>query len=86
MAVSSINKRASSISTSEGSPLVSINSISFIALLVTQVVAGMMHGGAHTCVELIETGYEVFAFDNIGNSNAESLLGVERITGMRVSS
>lgn len=47
------------------------------------VTGGTGYIGTHTCVELIETGHEVVVVDNLCNSKAESLLGVERITGVR---
>ena len=47
------------------------------------VTGGAGYIGTHTCVELIETGHEVVVIDNLSNSKAESLLGVERITGVR---
>jgi UDP-glucose 4-epimerase len=39
--------------------------------------------GSHTCVELIEAGYDVAVFDNLSNSREESLNRIERITGTR---
>ena len=47
------------------------------------VTGGAGYIGTHTCVELIEAGHEVTVVDNLCNSKAESLLGVERITGVR---
>ena len=47
------------------------------------VTGGAGYIGTHTCVELIEAGHEVVVFDNLSNSKAESLLGVERVTGVR---
>ena len=47
------------------------------------VTGGAGYIGTHTCVELIEAGHEVVVVDNLCNSKAESLLGVERITGVR---
>jgi len=37
--------------------------------------------GSHTCVELLQAGYDVVVVDNLSNSKAESLKRVERITG-----
>ncbi len=37
--------------------------------------------GSHTCVELLESGYEVVAIDNLSNSKEESLRRVQEITG-----
>ena len=39
--------------------------------------------GSHTCVELIESGYDVAVFDNLSNSKTESLNRIEQITGVR---
>ena len=45
------------------------------------VTGGAGYIGSHTCVELLEGGYEVVVIDNLVNSNPESLKRVERITG-----
>lgn len=37
--------------------------------------------GTHTCVELLESGFNVVAVDNLYNSKQESLKRVEKITG-----
>ncbi len=47
------------------------------------VTGGAGYIGTHTCVELIEAGHDVLVVDNLCNSKAESLHGVERITGVR---
>lgn len=39
--------------------------------------------GSHTCVELIEAGFDVAVFDNLANSKEESLNRIERICGTR---
>ena len=39
--------------------------------------------GSHTCVELQHAGYEVVIFDNLSNSEASVIDGIERITGKR---
>ena len=39
--------------------------------------------GSHTCVELIEAGYDIAVFDNLSNSKLESLNRVEQICGVR---
>jgi UDP-glucose 4-epimerase len=41
--------------------------------------------GSHTCVELLQAGYEVVVADNLINSKAESLERVKRITGRPLS-
>ena len=40
--------------------------------------------GSHTCVELLQNGFEIIALDNLSNSSPESLRRVERITGQPV--
>ena len=47
------------------------------------VTGGTGYIGSHTCVELIEQGYEVVIADNLSNSNIEVLDGIEKITGIR---
>jgi UDP-glucose 4-epimerase len=37
--------------------------------------------GSHTCIELLEAGFDVLALDNLGNSSEESLNRVRSITG-----
>ena len=49
-----------------------------MAILVT---GGAGFIGSHTCVELLEAGYEVVVVDNLCNSSAESLNRVQEITG-----
>lgn len=39
--------------------------------------------GSHTCVELQNAGYDVVIFDNLSNSEASVVDGIERITGIR---
>lgn len=45
------------------------------------VTGGAGYIGSHTCVQLLEAGYEVTVVDNLCNSNKESLRRVEAITG-----
>jgi UDP-glucose 4-epimerase len=40
--------------------------------------------GSHTCVELLQSGYDVIALDNLCNSSRESLARVTQITGRRI--
>ena len=47
------------------------------------VTGGAGYIGSHTCVELLETGYDVTGFDNFSNSHPEALVRVERITGKK---
>ena len=48
------------------------------------VSGGAGYIGSHTCVELLEAGYEIVVVDNLSNSCEESLRRVERITGKTV--
>jgi len=45
------------------------------------VTGGAGYIGSHTCVELLNSGYEVVVVDNFSNSNPESLKRVQEITG-----
>ncbi len=45
------------------------------------VTGGAGYIGSHTCVELLESGYDVVVIDNLSNSNSESLNRVKKITG-----
>ncbi|MDZ4730661.1 MAG: UDP-glucose 4-epimerase GalE [Xanthomonadales bacterium] len=48
------------------------------------VTGGCGYIGSHTCVELLEAGYQVVVIDNLSNSKAESLKRVKKITGKPV--
>ena len=45
------------------------------------VTGGAGYIGSHTCVELLQSGYEVVVVDNLCNSNPISLQRVQAITG-----
>ncbi len=47
------------------------------------VTGGTGYIGSHTCVELINNGYDVVIIDNLDNSNIDSLNGIEQITGVK---
>lgn len=48
------------------------------------VTGGAGFIGSHTCVELLESGYEVIILDNLCNSKEESVNRIEQITGKKV--
>ena len=52
-----------------------------MAILVT---GGAGYIGSHTCIELINAGYDVVVLDNLSNSSEKSLERVAQITGKRV--
>lgn len=45
------------------------------------VTGGAGYIGSHTCLELLNDGYEIVVLDNLSNSNQESLRRVQEITG-----
>lgn len=49
------------------------------------VTGGAGYIGSHTCVELLQGGYDVVVVDNLVNSSRESLARVEQITGKAVA-
>ena len=48
------------------------------------VSGGAGYIGSHTCVELLEAGYDIVVADNLCNSCEESVARVEKITGKKV--
>ena len=49
------------------------------------VTGGAGYIGSHTCLELLQAGYEVVVVDNLCNSKVESLKRVQRIAGRSLS-
>ena len=49
------------------------------------VTGGAGYIGSHTCVELLENGYEAVIVDNLYNSNRKVLDRIEEITGKKVA-
>lgn len=47
------------------------------------VTGGVGYIGSHTVVELIQSGFEVVIIDNLSNSSADVLNGIEKIAGVR---
>ena len=48
------------------------------------VTGGAGYIGSHTCVELLNAGFDVTVFDNFCNSRPEALARVQRITGKQL--
>jgi len=48
------------------------------------VTGGAGYIGSHTCVLLLESGYDVVVVDNLSNSKSESLSRVEALTGRSI--
>jgi len=49
------------------------------------VTGGAGYIGSHTCVELLEAGYEVTVVDNLCNSSEESIRRVQELTGKSIT-
>ncbi len=49
------------------------------------VTGGTGYIGSHTCVELLQNGYEVVVFDNLYNSKIEVVDKIEEITGKKIA-
>ena len=45
------------------------------------VSGGAGYIGSHTCIELIQAGYDIIVADNLSNSCEEAVRRVEQITG-----
>ena len=48
------------------------------------VTGGAGYIGSHTCLVLLEAGYEVVVVDNLCNSKSDSLSRVEELTGKTI--
>ncbi len=49
------------------------------------VTGGAGYIGSHTCLELLNDGFELVVLDNLSNSSKESLNRVERLTGKKIT-
>ena len=45
------------------------------------VTGGAGFIGSHTCVELLNSGFEIVVLDNFSNSNIKSIENIKKITG-----
>ncbi len=48
------------------------------------VTGGAGYIGSHTCIEMINAGYDVVVVDNLDNSSAESLNRAQKIVGRKI--
>lgn len=53
-------------------------------IMAVLVTGGAGYIGSHTCVELLNSGYDVVVMDNLYNSNKKALDRVEQITGKKL--
>ena len=49
------------------------------------VTGGTGYIGSHTCVELLQKGYEVVVFDNLYNSKIDVVDKIKEITGKEIT-
>ena len=48
------------------------------------ITGGAGYIGSHTCIEMLNAGYDVVVVDNLDNASSKSLERVEKITGKKV--
>ena len=48
------------------------------------ITGGAGYIGSHTCIELIQAGYELVVYDNFSNSSRESISRVEKIVNKKI--
>lgn len=48
------------------------------------VTGGAGYIGSHTCIEMIQAGYDVVVIDNLDNSSEEAIHRVEKIVGRKI--
>lgn len=48
------------------------------------ITGGAGYIGSHTCIEMLNAGFDIVVIDNLDNSSSESLKRVEKITGKNV--
>ena len=49
------------------------------------VTGGAGYIGSHTCLELLQNGYDVVVVDNLSNSKEEAVLRVQELTGKKIT-
>lgn len=52
-------------------------------IMTVLVTGGAGFIGSHTCVELLNSGYDVVIIDNLVNSSAKAVDRIEQITGKK---
>ena len=45
------------------------------------ITGGAGYIGSHTCVQLLDSGYEIVVVDNLCNSSREAVRRIKRLTG-----
>lgn len=60
-----------------------MNIIEFLEVFIIKILVtgGLGYIGSHTCVELLNSGYEVVVIDNLSNSKIEVVDKIKKITG-----
>lgn len=49
------------------------------------ITGGASYIGSHTCVSLLESGYDITVFDNLCNGSTEALSRVEKLTNRKIN-
>jgi poly-gamma-glutamate capsule biosynthesis protein CapA/YwtB (metallophosphatase superfamily) len=49
------------------------------------ITGGAGYIGTHTCIELLENGYDLVVYDNLSNSSKEAIKRVEKITNKKIN-
>lgn len=52
--------------------------------MAIMITGGAGYIGSHTCLQMIEAGYEIVVVDNLSNSRIESLNRIEKISGVKI--
>ncbi len=52
--------------------------------MVILVTGGAGYIGSHTCIELLNAGYEIVVLDNLSNSKIECLQRLTTVTSRRI--
>jgi UDP-glucose 4-epimerase len=52
--------------------------------MTIMITGGAGYIGSHTCLQMIEAGYEIVVVDNLSNSRIESMNRIEKISGVKI--